>query len=279
MGDLFSIRMRAAKEKKGRRTSHKLQPPDYEHISGAEGIYAKPDVNKVLREYTQRAMEHPRGRPDEIVITVERLRRKPRSVPLLPLTELRCNSRKQAREAVLKILQSTGISGKALKTAFQVIDSGQTLRGATLISVRSGRRLEPDMHKGVRVSCFGIDKGTSRVLESGLSRAGINTGAVREALVLASKVASCHDIAAELCISDDPDYTTGYIASGETGYLRIPFIKKRGSRAGGRAFFVKQKADTGSIIEYLKYMPLIAGKSFCYKGIMSVDEILCNTYR
>ena len=40
----------------------------------------------------------------------------------------------------------------------------------------------------------------------------INTTTVKEALILASKLHHAH-IIAEVCISDDPDYTTGYFAS------------------------------------------------------------------
>ena len=54
---------------------------------------------------------------------------------------------------------------------------------------------------------------------------------VKEALMLASKAASWPDVIAEVCISDDPDYTTGYIASKELGYLRIPNIKRERGNA------------------------------------------------
>ena len=47
---------------------------------------------------------------------------------------------------------------------------------------------------------------------------------MREALVLASKVQSAEGIVGELCWSDDPDYTVGYVACNGI-YHRIPNMK------------------------------------------------------
>jgi 6-carboxyhexanoate--CoA ligase len=70
-------------------------------------------------------------------------------------------------------------------------------------------------------------------------------------------VASCRDIIAEICISDDPDYTTGYIASKKFGYLRIPNIKNYGEMHGGRVFFVRENADADRLIEFLEKTPVV----------------------
>ena len=75
---------------------------------------------------------------------------------------------------------------------------------------------------------------------------------MKEALVLASKAASWPDVIAEACISDDPDYTTGYIASKEFGYLRIPNIKREKKMHGGRVFFIREAADIAGLIVYLE---------------------------
>ena len=50
---------------------------------------------------------------------------------------------------------------------------------------------------------------------------------MREALVLATKVQSCPGIVGELCWSDDPDYTVGYVACNGI-YHRIPNMKEMG---------------------------------------------------
>jgi 6-carboxyhexanoate--CoA ligase len=75
--------------------------------------------------------------------------------------------------------------------------------------------------------------------------------------VLASKVASAGGVLAELCVSDDPDYTTGYLACRKLGYLRIPNIKRAGSRRGGRVFFIKGDADLNGVISYLEEKPVL----------------------
>jgi 6-carboxyhexanoate--CoA ligase len=148
------------------------------------------------------------------------------------------------------------------------------MRGATLITAEKGGRLEPDRQRGIRVSRHGITKPALKELSSKLSKYDINTDTVQEALILASKVSSCKHVIAELCVSDDPDYTTGYVASRDFGYVRIPHIKNKGSKSGGRAFFVKEGIDIGNVIEYLERMPVMISKVSSCKGTASIDGIL-----
>lgn len=107
---------------------------------------------------------------------------------------------------------------------------------------------------------MGIGKTAGKMLAQKLSKLRINTTTVKEALILASKVASCQDIIAEVCVSDDPDYTTGYFASGKEGYLRLANIKKSGEMHGGRVFFMKENADIAMVIQYLEGIPVIIRK-------------------
>jgi 6-carboxyhexanoate--CoA ligase len=66
-------------------------------------------------------------------------------------------------------------------------------------------------------------------------------------------VAYAPGIVAELCWSDDPDYTAGYVASVGMGYVRFPILKKLGDAKGGRAFFVDKNAlDMGTFLRYLE---------------------------
>ena len=44
------------------------------------------------------------------------------------------------------------------------------MRGASLILAKSGRRVEPDMDRGVRVSRMGIEKSVEKNLSEKLSR-------------------------------------------------------------------------------------------------------------
>ena len=227
------------------------------HISGAEGIYEKSEIQKVCKKYIKRALTHPRGEPDEIVITIEKIRQKPKTISLLPVITLDCNSPEKARKIITQKLESLGISKKAIDNGFVVLNSKKTMRGTSLILLKSGARVEPDKERGVRVSRMGIEKSTEKNLSEKLSRAKINTTTVKEALVLASKAASWPDVIAEVCISDDPDYTTGYIASKEFGYLRIPNIKRGNEMHGGRVFFIRETADIAGLISYLERKPVI----------------------
>ena len=227
------------------------------HISGAEGLFEASEVEKVIQGYYRRALNHSRGLPDEIIITMQKIQEKPLAVSLLPVSTAHCESPGEAREIVSSLLSDSGIAAKAIKSALKVVTGKRTMRGASLMLSRSGVRVEPDRERGVRVSRLGIDKETERRLSRRLSRMGINTQTVKEAIILASKVASCKGIVAELCVSDDPDYTTGYVASRRLGYVRIPNVKRKGSLSGGRVFFVEEDAKVGGIIEYLERKPVI----------------------
>ncbi len=251
--------MRASKTAKSQKSevrSQKLEAREI-HISGAEGIYEDPEILKIVKGYAERALNHPRGRPDSIVITVERIKQRPKKALLLPIATLKCDCQDKAKEIIFQTLTSIGISKKAITAAFKILTSSKTMRGASLITEKSSIGAEPDKKRGIRASRLGIEKSALKMLSLILSKMKINTTTVKEALVLASKVASHPDVMAEICISDDPDYTTGYIASKHFGYLRIPNIKKYGELYGGRVFFIKESANIEKIINYLEKTPVI----------------------
>ena len=120
-------------------------------------------------------------------------------------------------------------------------------------------RLEPDKDRGIRVTRLGMDKSAGKRLSRTLSTVSLNSATVKEAIVLASKVATCPGVVAEICISDDPDYITGYVASKKLGYLRIPNIKNYGEMHGGRVFFISDDADVEVLMEYLEKTPVLIG--------------------
>jgi len=230
------------------------------HISGAEGLYNTSEINKIIKDYALRAMNHPKGKPDKVVITAEEIKEKPRIVGCLPFSTVPCNSTEEARKVLVKLLSALGVSPKAILKAFRLVSGRAAMHGAAMMRSISALRVEPEKKRGIRVSRLGIQKDAGRRLSGRLSKKGINTATVKEAIVLASKVASCRGVVAELCVSDDPDYTTGYVASAKLGYIRIPNIKQRGSLRGGRVFFVDEAADVGRVIEYLERTPVLVGK-------------------
>jgi 6-carboxyhexanoate--CoA ligase len=242
------------------------------HISGAEGIYEKKDVSNMVKEYSQRAINHDRGRADKIRLTIEELNETPKKISSLPLCTLNNRNAESAQKAALKILTSVGIKERAVEEAFRALEVGISMRGAMLMDIE-GVRLEPDLLRGVRVTKMGIIKKAATDLSKKLGRLGLNNNTVKEALILASKVHKYKMILGELCISDDPNYTTGYIATRAYGYIRLPRIKRRGIPYGGRAFFITG-GEVKDLIKYLQQTPVMINNIKLCKGIVSLKEVL-----
>jgi 6-carboxyhexanoate--CoA ligase len=280
MKDLLSIRMRASKQiqsPKSKVQSKKSKITEV-HISGAEGMFRKSEIHKTVKRYIERALNHPRGKADKIIITIEDIKQKPQEIPILPIATVSCGSPAEGKKTATLLLQSLGISKRSIDKAFQLIKKG-SMRGAALITAMSGNRLDPDMKRGVRVSRLGIDASVLEVLSRRLKKCRINTDIVKEAVVLASKVTSSQYVIAELCVSDDPHYTTGYVASKHYGYLRIPHMKPEGRRSGGRAFFVNERVNVKEIIAYLEKTPVLIKKVSPCSGIISIDEIFNRSHK
>jgi len=276
MKDLLSIRMRASK--KVRSKHYGVSSGKEMHISGAEGMFRKSDIHKTVKGYIERALKHPRGNADKIVITIEDIKQKPQEIPILPIATVRCGSPAEGKKTATLLLQSLGVSKRSIDKAFQLIKQG-SMRGASLITATRGSRLEPDMKRGVRASRLGIDASVLEILSRRLKKYRINTDIVKEAVVLASKVTSSQLVIAELCVSDDPHYTTGYVASKQYGYIRIPRMKPEGSRSGGRAFFVNERADVKELMIYLEKIPVLITKVSPCRGIISIDEIISDSHK
>lgn len=239
------------------RASKKIGKHGQMHISGAETICTRLKSADIAKQYIERALTHTRGIPDEIVVTVERITEKPCNARLLETSTIKCSSPDESRIIITEHLLRLGISERAVKSGFKILDSNKRMRGASLMICDTGARVEPDRARGVRVSRFGLSKSamdqiskTSRIKKSQFTT-------VAEAISLASKTASHPDIVAEVCISDDPDYTTGYIASSTLGYMRIPNIKVEGDMRGGRVIYLSRSAKPEDVIRYLEMSPVI----------------------
>jgi len=267
---MVSVRMRASR----RATGKDCDKSSELHISGAEGIFERSSASAAIEGYIHRAMSHPRGRPDRIEITLEAISERPKNIRSLPIRTVACGSTQVAQRHIKKILASAGVTYSAIDKALKVVYGERTMRGASLICAGSGRRIEPDRERGVRASRLGISRSAGDALTRKLRRERINSETVREAVVLASKVASCEQVIAELCVSDDPDYTTGYVSSGRFGYVRIPHIKRKGDRRGGRVFFMRDDADLNKAISFLEKMPVLVDKVSECHGVSSVNDVI-----
>lgn len=254
---LYSVKMRSAQggahEKGGR------------HISGAERILSEEQIETAVIKMLRRAKNHQRGEADFVSVKVEAI--KPEDIvyqDLLPFSCVDANCVSQGHEKALDNLVKSGVTLDAATKGLVAIDNlRDSIRGAMLLDAETGMRLDSFGDRGVRVSK--MDSLNSSSYEEGLKEQGLNGDHVREALVLASKVAAAPEVVAELCWSDDPGYVTGYVASKTVGYVRIPVMKETGNPVGGRVFFVRPKAELPKLINYLQEQVVLikAGDEKC----------------
>lgn len=233
------------------------------HVSGAERLLGEDHVEGVLSDLFRRALSSYRT-PDEISITVDYTDPEPVSyLRSLDVKTVIPSSCEEARDIAKGILGSNGVSPAVAGKAIYLLCSGPTpegtnMRGAILMDALTGERLESDIRRGIRVSRIDYTEDARKAITRGLKDCGIYHERVIDALAVATKVASRTETIAELCWSDNPDYTTGYIASRRGGYVRVANLKEKGSVRGGRVFFVNPEGlDLAQYIHYLERQPLI----------------------
>lgn len=245
---IYSLRMRASK--------------DGSHISGAERILSKKRIQIEMIEMLKRALNHQTGDPDEIYFTIEEIKEEIPYTASLPISTILTEGFEDSRNKAAELLILNDISEAAIRRAFDDISKGaspdrKNMRGAMIIDIDTGERLEHDSYRGIRVSRMDLWEGAEEALKIEMKRIGVEGLRVKEALILATKVIMAGTMA-ELCWSDNPDYTTGYVASKKYGYVRFPYLKREGDTKGGRAFFVKgSEVDLDSYIEFLQKRPLL----------------------
>ena len=239
MAELYSVRMRAAQGGPHEKGGH--------HISGAERIVKLEEVGAIAQVLADRALHHSKGTADFINITVDLIPfNKITYIDCLEVEEHRAKTIAEAHQLAIELLQGADITDVAIQNAITLLKGlDSSMRGAMLVDATTGKRID-EGNRGVRVSH----------MDSFDSKALGDNDHMREALVLASKVQSAEGIVGELCWSDDPDYTVGYVACNGT-YHRIPNMKELGSAIGGRVFFVRSDIDRDSIIEYLEKTPVL----------------------
>lgn len=247
---LYSIRMRST------RGGH--------HLSGAERLATAAELDQLAAAMVQRALGHSRGQAETIRLSIDQVQEDRIQHAVLPdLRTWLVDDYKLGRQAAGRILCDAGVSAKAVEAAMTSMaegaaPDGRSMRGAMLVDAISGERLEPDQMRGVRVSRMDLSARARQALNDALQALGLDNDHVREALVLAGKVLTAPGVVAELCWSDDPDYTAGYVASPREGYVRFPHLKPVGDERGGRAFFISaDRSRLASLIEYLQSQPVL----------------------
>ncbi|ARK28858.1 6-carboxyhexanoate--CoA ligase [Halalkalibacter krulwichiae] len=246
--DRYTIRMRAAKggphENGGK------------HISGGEALVKEEEIKRVVHTMLDKALDHSRGKPDFLQVTVEEVVEPIDYLKPLPIHSHQVNSLQEGQGKAINLLELCGIPTSTIEKAYRVIANplNRGLRGAMFIDIDTGQRVDRRGEKGVRVSRMDWNE-ENFILWA--TRKKINKSLrIKEAVTLATKVANCPEVMAELCWSDDPDYLTGYVSSIKIGYQRISKLKKFGDESGCRIFFVRA-CDVTSCIDYLENRPTL----------------------
>ena len=262
--DYYSLKMRASQHVGEGENSHE------QHISGAERIVSRDSVEAVCTAMVRRAMTHSKGDPDFINVKIEKVCESDIQVlKSLPVTRVDVETWQEGLEEAFSLVSKAvndgllrddvarnDVEAECSRNACndKIADFAQKLpellretfpmRGAMLYDIATGERLEPDHARGVRATY--MDALHSSVVDSCKNH-------FNEAIVLATKVANAPGMVAEFCVSDDPNYVTGYVASKELGYVRIMKMKEMGDENGGRIFlFDSRKASAEECIEYLQ---------------------------
>ncbi|WP_432821044.1 6-carboxyhexanoate--CoA ligase [Trichloromonas sp.] len=252
------------------------------HLSGCERLAAADDLERLAAEMVGRALRHPRGRAEQISLRVDLVPAESiRNGRLLDLRTIRVDDHCQGRQAARELLLAAGVHARAADAAIARIalgaaPDGRSMRGAMLVDAVSGARLEADPARGVRASRMDLTAAAQRELRLRLARQGLDNPHVREALVLATKVLAAPEVLAELCWSDDPDYTAGYVATREHGYVRFPHLKPLGEERGGRAFFVRgDEFDRDVLTAFLEHAVLLIDEVGDIGGTSDWKELPC----
>lgn len=217
------------------------------HISGAERIVGVGDIAKTVASLVTRAMSHEKGAPDFINVKVE-ASAEPLRIPALPIATEVVATPDEGWRRVDALLQSAGFErADEIRRLFRETYS---MRGAMLLDADTLERLEPDHARGVRATCMDA-------ADSLASAAGVKDH-YAEAIVLATKVQSAPGIVGEICMSDDPDYITGYVATKALGYRRITVLKEKGDPSGGRIFLYRgPREGVAETVRFLEHAPVL----------------------
>ncbi len=247
---LYSVRMRATCQSK--------------HLAGAERIVTAAAVSETTAALTSRAMSHVNGVADEVYCSVERIDPAIVRYEKLPdISTYQLDDWQKGRQLACCMLSRAGVKEDIAARAVQLLANGagpegSAMRGAVIMDPATGERLERDQSRGVRVSRMDLAPECRSELERELASVGLDHHRVLEALVLAGKVLSAPGVVAELCWSDNPDYTTGYVADLHGGYQRITALKPVGDSLGGRVFFIDPTAVAiDELIDYLECQPVL----------------------
>ena len=227
---LYGVKMRAAQ--------------DGSHLSGAERIVPSGRIAGTLSGLARRALMHERGVPDYINLKVEELGDVMR-LDALPVFTENVADETEGWNRAESILSEAGFL--RAREICDIFASSHSMRGAMLLDADTLERLEPDKERGVRATNMDGDPSPPPDRKNHFA----------EALTLATKVQAAPGIVGEVCVSDDPGYVTGYVAT-KSGYHRITVLKKLGDQHGGRIFLYRgPRSQVPETIKFLESRPVV----------------------
>lgn len=236
---IYSLKMRASKH------TGSIQ----EHVSGAEKILPQQELPQQMEALLSRALHHAKGKADFINLKIEAVAPENlKYIEALPVSTHEAATPADGRQFMCQIMAELGLTTDKCQKILELFQATYGMRGAMLLDVDTLERLEPDQQRGIRATYMDsiAPKGEAKAICDGKNH-------FQEALVLASKVLSAPNIIGELCMSDDPDYITGYIATRDKGYIRITQLKEMGCPDGGRIFLYRgPKSQVEDCIQYLQ---------------------------
>jgi len=247
--DYYSLKMRASQQVGEGEQKHE------QHISGAERIVGRDSVEAVCSAMVRRAMTHSKGDPDFVNVKIEKVCESDIQIlKALPVTRVDVETWQEGLEKAFGLIGDAAVGIR--EKLPELLRETFPMRGAMLYDMATGERMEPDHERGVRATY--MDALHSSEVDGCKNH-------FNEAIVLATKVANAPGMVAEFCVSDDPNYVTGYVASKELGYVRIMKMKEMGDENGGRIFlFDSRKAKAEECIEYLQKKKVLVDVATCH---------------
>ena len=236
---LYSLKMRASQSKNGQN----------QHISGAERILQANDLKSNIDALINRALHHSKGQPDFINLKIEAVAEDEiEYVEALPVTTVEVPNAAMGQKMILDYLAQIGVNNAS--EIIKMFSQTYNMRGAMLLDADTLERLEPNHERGIRATFMDAVNENPNINDK--------KNHFKEAIVLASKVVNAPGIIAEICVSDDPNYVTGYVAAPSIGYVRITKLKEMGSPDGGRIFLYRgSREDAAKCINYLESVKVL----------------------
>ncbi|WP_286184227.1 6-carboxyhexanoate--CoA ligase [Clostridium sp. CCUG 7971] len=257
---LYSIKMRSSK--------------DDNHISGAEKIIKEENIEEAVNLLLKRALLHSKGKSDFINIKIEKVKESElETINPLDVTTVDVNNYIEGLDAAKTMLMKLGINKEKSQNIINLLREVSNMRGAILLDINTMERLEPDKQRGIRATYMDFEDSNI----NHLTKETKYNGHFIEALALASKVVNCPYIIGEVCYSDDPNYTAGYVASKKYGYVRFPHLKELGNENGGRVFLYDSSiSNLQNCIDYIEKSKVVIKNDIKINRNLSYKKFIQN---